>query len=358
MPGDNIKVIGGKKPSLNISPGTLPQYYKDTIPDPAEVDLNTPLPRKIYWYHKNKYKQKKLFNEIEKLRVSLDIKVLIGVFSGILPLVFYFDNNPGKTSVILSDMDSWFTDVYSDMKRFWYRKYFSFNYSMENSDMVDFLSPYIAEGVKKIGVKIKDENISIAPCSFIDYTKCTPGDKKNFEIAFCGRLEPDKNPMMYLEAAKELLKNHHYIKFHLLGEGSLVKEINSFITENKLGEKINFQFHNNPPEILGETSVFVSLQSGTNYPSQSVLEAMACGNAIIASDAGDTNLFVNSKNGIMINLSAGELVKAVDSLIRDKEKTRKLGISAREYALSNHTIEKYSEYFLEIVNKAYSKNFK
>lgn len=338
--------------------GERPQYYKDTIPDPLEVDLSTSAPRKMYWYYKNKYKQKKLFNEIEKLRVSLDIKVLVGVFSGILPLVFYFNDNPKKTSVILSDMDSWFTDVYGDMKKFWYRKYFSFNYSMENSDMVDFLSPYIAEGVKKIGVKIKDENISIAPCSFIDYTKCTPGDKKNFEIAFCGRLEPDKNPMMYLEAAKELLKKHHDIKFHLLGEGSLVREISSFITENNLRKNINFQFHNNPPEILAGTSVFVSLQSGTNYPSQSVLEAMACGNAIIASDAGDTSLFVNRQNGLMIHLSAGELVKAVDSLIRDKEKTHKLGMSACEYALSNHTIEKYSEYFLEMINKAYGKNFR
>jgi len=358
LPLDYIKIVGDEKMSAEVSgdnSSTVPQYYKDIIPDPLEVDSRTWLPRKIYWYYKNKGRQKKLFNEINSLREKLGIEVFMGVFSGILPLVFYFESSPKKVSVIFSDMDSWFTDVYSDPERLWYRKYFSFNYALENADMVDYLSPYISEGVKKLGVKINPENISIVPCSFIDYSLCRVGEKKNFEIAFSSRLEPDKNPMMYLDAAKEIINELPAVKFHILGEGSLVNEIKNFISLNDLDQNINFRFHKNPPEILAETSVFVSLQSGTNYPSQSVLEAMACGNAVVASNTGDTGLFINDSNGILIDLNCESLVKALRKLINEPAIAKNIGMAGKQFAEQNHTIDKASAYYLELFEKAHKK---
>jgi glycosyltransferase involved in cell wall biosynthesis len=355
LPLDYIKIVGENGASQKPSERDEPQYYKDTIPNPLEIDSKTSRLRKIYWYYKNKFKQKKVFDEIESLRKSLGIKVFIGVFSGILPLVFYFNENPPRASVIFSNMDSWFTDVHADMKKLWYRKYYSFNDALENADIVDFLSPYILDGIKKLGIKIKIENISIAPCSFVDYSNCKIGEKKEFAVAFCSRLEPDKNPMLFLEAAKEILKKSPHVKFHILGEGSLVSEVKSFITENKLRNRINFQFSKNPPEIFAETSVFVSLQSGTNYPSQSVLEAMACGNAVIASNRGDTQLFINEQNGVLVDLKLESVVNAIEKLINNPALANKLGINGRDFVMKNHTIEKASAYYLNLIDKAYKK---
>lgn len=360
LPLEQIKIVDFQKNDISkktTEESSSPEHYSDNIPDPLLVDKNASTFRKIYWYYKNKFLQKSLFNQIDQLRKKLDIKVFNGVYGGILPLVFYMNKKQRAAAVIFSDMDSWFSEVHQDMKKLWYRKYYSFNYALENSDCVDFLSPYILEGVEKRNVRLKKDYISVAPCSFIDYTKCTPGSKINFEIAFSARLEPDKNPLLYLEAAKEILKKHPDVKFHLMGEGTLVNEIKSFIETNNLSNNINFLFHKNPPEILAHTSVFVSIQSGTNYPSQSVLEAMACGNAIIASDTGDTKLFINDNNGLLIDLKKESLISALDKLINDKEFALKLGKSAREYAINNHTEEKYIEYFLELVNKSYNEKF-
>lgn len=336
---------------------TKPAYYADHSPDPLQIDKNTTLPRKIYWYYKNKLKQKKLFTKIEGFRKELGIKVFAGIFSGGLPLVFYVNETPRKASVIFANMDSWFSEVHADMKKLWYRKFYSFNYIMENADAVDFLSPYILEGVKKRNVNINEDSVSVAPCSFIDYSRCNTGDKSKFEIAFSARLEPDKNPMMFLEAAKIIHKKYPDIKFHIMGEGTLVNEIDNYIKENNLSEVVSFKFHKNPPEVFAGTSVFVSLQTGTNYPSQSVLEAMACSNAVIASNTGDTHLFINETNGMMINLETNELVSAIEKLYKDKALTEKLGICGREYVITNHTAEKYIEYFTGLINKAYKKNF-
>jgi glycosyltransferase involved in cell wall biosynthesis len=272
-----------------------------------------------------------------------------------LPLVFYKIKNNKNVSVIFANMDSWFSEVHNDMKKFWYRKYYSFNYILENADAVDFLSPYIYEGIKQKNIDIKQENVFIAPCSFTDYSKCIPSNKSNFEVVFSARLEPDKNPMLYLEAVKLIHEKYPNVKFHLLGQGSLYYEIKNFIETNSLSSKINFTFHKNPPEILANSSIFVSLQSNTNYPSQSILEAMACENSIIASNTGDTNLFISKQNGILINLNLNELVLALEYLINNPEQTKKLGKYGRIYVLKYHTSQKYINYFTDMLCKVHSE---
>jgi glycosyltransferase involved in cell wall biosynthesis len=334
-----------------------PKVYRKVYLDPLGTDKKASLPRKIYWFYKNKLRQFNYYRIIDKNRRELGIKVFCGVFSGVLPLVFYLGKKRPEASVIYTDMDSWFCDVHPDMKKLWYRKYYSYNFALENCDAVDFLSPYILEGVKQLGVKLKEENISVSPCSFTDYSRCTAGSKRKLEVAFCSRLEPDKNPLLYLECAKDILKRHPKVKFHLLGEGSLVNEVKQYIDSNNLGGNINFVFHKNPPEVFSETSIFLSLQNSTNYPSQSLLEAMACGNAVVASDTGDTRLLINEKNGILVPLEPNRITKAIEKLINNKELALKMGKQGSKDVRTVHNIEHYTDYFLGIVQKAYNKNF-
>lgn len=317
-----------------------------------EVDKNASYARKVFWYWKNYFRQKKLFRQIERLRKELSINIFLGVFSGIVPLTFYMNEVPRRAAVLFSDMDSWFVDVHRDMKKLWYRKFYSFNYALENADIVDFLSPFIYEGIMQRGIKIKEDRVSIAPCSFTDYSKCHVGDKSKMEIAFAARLEPDKNPMLFLESVKIIHNEFPDVKFHLLGEGTLVHEAEKFIEKNNLSNTVEFRFHKNPPEVFAGTSIFVSLQTGTNYPSQSILEAMACGNAIIASNAGDTNLFINESNGILIDLELSQLVSALKKLISEPRLAISLGKNGREFALNNHTIERAEQYYMGLFTQA------
>jgi glycosyltransferase involved in cell wall biosynthesis len=327
------------------------------VSDPYEIDFSASLLRKIYWFYKFKIRHYLIFRKIENYRKQLGIQVFLGVFSGVLPLVFHLGKKSRKAAVIFSDMDSWFSEIHSDMKKYWYRKYCSFNYALENSDFVDFLSPFIHKGVELLGVKVPRENVSIADSSFSDYSKCKVGEKKQIEIVLCARLEPHKNPLLYLSAAKAVLEKYPDVKFHILGEGSLTKEVEYFLSSNGLTGEINFEYRINPTEVFAESSIFVSMQSTNNYPSQSVLEAMACGNAIIASDVGDTRLFINEENGILIPLNLKSLIAAIEQLILNPDKTRQLGSKAREFVMKNHTIDKSSRYYLALIQKAYTKVF-
>ncbi len=327
---------------------------KDHRPKGYNVS-NPSFVKQIFRFIKNYRIQKKYFLEIKQIRKEKNINCFLGIYSGIIPLYFYLMKKNSKAGIIFCDMDSWFSDVVPKEKKYWYRKYSSFNYALENSDYVDFLSPFILEGVKNRGIKIKNESVSITPCSFTDYSKCKIGNKSIFQIAFSGRLEKDKNPDLYLDAAIILSKKYPEIIFHIMGEGRLSTNIQSKITNSEL-HNIKFHgFHPNPVEILADTSVFVSIQTTNNYPSQSVLEAMGCGNAIIATDVGDTWMFVSEENGIPISLDVSELTLAIERLYLNKDLRTLLGQYAYRYVRVNHTIEKMADYYIDLFKLASSK---
>jgi glycosyltransferase involved in cell wall biosynthesis len=249
-------------------------------------------------------------------------------------------------------MDSWFSDIVPEEKKYWYKKFDSFNLALKKSDYIDFLSPFILNGLEKKGFQIKEETVSITPCSFTDYTNCKMGNKEQFQVAFSGRLEKDKNPELFVNAAIILSKKYSDIIFHIMGEGRLSNNIQEKVNSSGILNILFHGFHSNPAEILAKTSVFVSVQSTNNYPSQSVLEAMGCGNAVIATDVGDTRMFINEFNGILIDLNVNELVNAIESLYLDKDLRERLGKNAYSFVRENHTIEKMANYYITLFEKA------
>lgn len=330
---------------------------KNSPSKPESIARNHPgIIKKVYRFIRNYTIQRSHFTEIEKLRKEKKITCFLGIYNGIIPLYFYLRRKKRDAGIIFCDMDSWFRDVLPIEKKYWYRKYSSFNYALENSDYIDFLSPFILEGIRDRSIMVKDEAVSITPCSFTDYSKCKIGDKRIFQVAFAGRLEKDKNPVLFLEAAIILSKKYPEILFHILGEGRLSANIQSQISNQQIENIIFHGFHNKPTEIFADTSVFVSIQTTNNYPSQSVLEAMGCGNAIIATDVGDTRMFINENNGILIERDLGELVKAIETLYLDKDLRERLGRNAFSFVRENHTIEKMADYYINLFEKALLRN--
>ena len=219
-PTENLIPIGLKS--------TTNKFKTIAISKSKTYEINHPgFLRQVYRFIKNFMSQKNYFNEIEKIRSEKKIKCFLGIYNGIIPLYFFILKKMRRDSgVIFCSMDSWFREIMPKEKKYWYRKFSSFNYALENSDYIDFLSPFILDGVKERGLKIKEKSVSITPCSFTDYSKCRMGDKSIFQVAFAGRLEVNKNPEVFLEAAITLSKKYPEISFHIMGEGRLSQEIN------------------------------------------------------------------------------------------------------------------------------------
>jgi glycosyltransferase involved in cell wall biosynthesis len=88
--------------------------------------------------------------------------------------------------------------------------------------------------------------------------------------------------------------------------------------------------HDKLTELYRSADVFV-LPSLNEGMSNSLLEAMASGLAIIATDTGGTGELVDGQNGVIVaQNSAAEIYDALEKIYNDREALNKMKISSRE----------------------------
>jgi glycosyltransferase involved in cell wall biosynthesis len=311
---------------------------------------------KVYFYLRSRRRNMKIFHQIHHYVQQHNIESLLGIYTGILPLYFYLEQKKTRPAILFTNMDSWFSHLSSAPQKDWFRKYDLFNFAHQKADHLDILSPFILKGLNQRGIYPDMNRLSITASSFTDYTKCVSGNKELFNIVFAGRLEEDKNPMLFLDAALVLTEKYPDVVFHIAGEGRLNDQVRSRIPDEKKGKIIYHGFHPNPSEIMATSTVFVSLQGSNNFPSQAVLEAMACGNAIVASDTGDTSMFVNEKNGYLIPLKKKALIETLEHCILHPGEAIEKGKYAFQFVRNEFSIEKASSYYTNLFGNIKARN--
>lgn len=170
---------------------------------------------------------------------------------------------------------------------------------------------------------------------------------KNDNIVFCGILTEAKNYRLAIKSYKKLLAHHNYkhppnlIIIAPEVSKDLLFEINDF-NKGSTG-KIIFKDYKDINQILKDAYIFLSLQIYDNYPSQSLIEAMAFGCTIIATDVGETRKMINENHGnLLISNNVNDLVEAIITLMERPHYTNFLN---KEFIMKNHTLESYSSYF-------------
>jgi glycosyltransferase involved in cell wall biosynthesis len=219
------------------------------------------------------------------------------------------------------------------------------------SDAFDFLSPMISRRIEAKGLKLKRHKVNVAPNSFIDFDRILIEKKDPKRIAFSGRMEKIKNPILALEAVKILQKRGVDFELFLLGRGTLEEEIKQFIEKNELSDKVHFYFEPNIERILANSSIYLSLQDINNYPSQALLEAMASECAIIATNVEETSWLVDGEVGFLVGKNPLDIAGKLQALISNHELSLKLGQKARERAINKHNVKNYCEYLQALYNK-------
>jgi glycosyltransferase involved in cell wall biosynthesis len=140
---------------------------------------------------------------------------------------------------------------------------------------------------------------------FSDTERFIPSINKKNEIIFAARLNQQKQPLFFLQAIQILKKDFFdqvkEWKFLIYGKGPLEGVVKKFIQENNLEDVVSLRASSDLSQVFAHTKCFVSTQDYENFPSLSMCEAMAAGNAIIARNVGQTEYFVkHNKNGFLI----------------------------------------------------------
>jgi alpha-maltose-1-phosphate synthase len=176
----------------------------------------------------------------------------------------------------------------------------------------------------------------------------TPSSEKY--ILYVGVLRARKGLFDLIECAAILSKIRPSVKFIICGSGPLKEKIIRVVKEKGLEKQVIF------PGWISRTELIRLIQNATIQVIPShyeglptvLLEAMACGLPVVATNIGGNNEVIKSGvNGLLIpakqpNLMARALLKLLDDpLLREN-----LGVAARKTILSNFTWDKVADKIL------------
>jgi glycosyltransferase involved in cell wall biosynthesis len=246
-------------------------------------------------------------------------------------------------------MDSGFSSIYPFYKHLLKNE----TNPLQHCDQIDFLSLELKTTVNK-KIKIPQQIIQkVSICSFKNYDILLPQYPKKNWMVFASRLTPIKNPIFLMESIKiasykcEDVANY---KFWILGDGELLEEALNYKSKINLENIEITGYIKDPENYLSFSKVFFSLQKNNNYPSQSLLEAMACENFIVATNVGETKLLIDENNGILIKENTEELANAICYCIKNDSVILASAKKNRAKILSEHSIENYLKYFYSLEN--------
>jgi glycosyltransferase involved in cell wall biosynthesis len=167
-------------------------------------------------------------------------------------------------------------------------------------------------------------------------------------VVFAGRLIPEKNPTLFVEACALVRERVPHARFFVLGEGPLRVEVMTLVRQLGLEACVAVGWHEHVESVLGEALVFVSVQRMDNYPSQALLEAMACGAAVVATDVGLTRKLVDETVGALVKATPTDVAAAVARLLETPSRTTAMGRRGRERVVQHHSMESYLDYLEDL----------
>ena len=144
---------------------------------------------------------------------------------------------------------------------------------------------------------------------------------KNAKIISIGRLIDVKNQKMLIHSFAEIYKKYPQYKLYIFGEGILRNKLQELIIKKHLGECVFLPGNtNNIIKEIKSSQVFV-LTSNYEGMSNSLIEAMCVGTAVISTDVECAKeIIANGYDGIIIKKNdCNALISSLDLLISNDE---------------------------------------
>lgn len=220
-------------------------------------------------------------------------------------------------------------------------------------DALDVLSPSM--GKRLLTENVIDKNkVYVAPCCFINYEKMYVKTKKRI-VVFMARIERVKHPEIFVEMVKYISpQNLVNTKFLMLGTGSRESQI--FKMARPLIQQGVFDFTGyvpKPYDYLAESLIFVQPTDCEDHATQSLLEAMACGNVPVSTYFPGMEEIISPDIGFLVPLHAQAFAEKVDFLLSHEKLAQEMGQKAREKVVHTQTIERYAEHMDRVYEAAY-----
>lgn len=168
-------------------------------------------------------------------------------------------------------------------------------------------------------------------------------DAKSIVVGMIARLAPQKGVGMFIDCAARVLQTDPRTVFLLIGSGPKEEQTKKRVNALGLGERLRLLGHRDDAEQLyGAFDILAlsSLYEGLPYV---LLEGMACGLPVVATDVlGTSELVDDGRSGCLVPLDdAPRMADCLLELIASPEARERLGHAGRERIRTEFTLEAF-----------------
>lgn len=230
---------------------------------------------------------------------------------------------------------------------------------IESADRVTAVSDYLSKGVVRLGkprapvltIRLGVDTTLFRPhcAGEVRAALGLPGDGPG--LVSVSRVTEEKGVLDLVDAFVRLSAELPSAWLALVGDGPAMPEVRKRVRMNHLDDRVflpGVLSHSAVSQWLGAADVFVLASHAEGLPNV-VLEAMACGLPIVATDAGGTREAVSSECGILIPPGdAGALRHALERLAGSEETRIQMGRAAANRARSRFSWAGTAEQYIRL----------
>jgi len=289
---------------------------------------------------------KDLYRAFRKARPSV---IVLYTLSLIIPAALYRLFNP-KVKLIVRDTQA--HHLKTAMEWRWLR------IAVGRADKVVVLSEASALELNKRYSSEKIRRKTVVIPNGIDTDFYSPGFRKHYDPVVIGmqsRLQPIKDhPTLFQAfAALKQASISPGFELHIAGDGPTMSQLVTLSEKLRIG--VNFAGMLDEPALLSfmqELNIYVHATFG-EMMSTSIMQAMACGLPVVASDVwGVNNMIVDGETGLLYkSADPGDLLAKLKLLTEDPAKADSIAAAARVYAIREFSVDtlfkRYDQLFSE-----------
>jgi len=176
-------------------------------------------------------------------------------------------------------------------------------------------------------------------------------DETLVRILFVGRLVEVKGVDILIRALKKIFREERRnVSLSIVGDGPMRDRLEQIASE--ISGQVPIQFVGQTPEVLGyyQHSHILVLPSFREGLPLVLLEGMACGLPVVASDiGGHREVIEDGVNGLLFPVGqVDELASRIVYLIENPDRAKKMGLRARQTVLSGFSLAESLKRYLDL----------
>lgn len=214
----------------------------------------------------------------------------------------------------------------------------------------------------------KGKNIVVIPNAMTAFPDLAPmerqklrssliGDREGVILISVGRLSPDKGYTDMLTAFATTMQSHPSVFLVIAGSGPLADPLKAQALSLGIEDNVFFLgTRDDVPSLLKASDMYVSA-SYREGMSMSLLEAMAAGLPIIATNVGDAPRMFTQGSGILIQPGSPDLLaETVNLLLANPSRMRNMGDAAYERVVTQYGLEAWANLYINLYRDKIGKH--